>query len=133
MSSIDDEMRAQFDDLRAEDKSHAPEFSALLSGVAQHVNEPRRRTRAVWWFAAAASALVAATLVVQRVRQRDVILDSALAHTIPSSITSWTSPTGGLLRTSQQTTITSPSIRRSVLDGVVAPPGQLKSSKRGGL
>jgi len=141
VSSIDEELRAHFDDLRAEDRMRAPEFSALWSAAdegsekRQAGSGPRWRARPVWSFAAAASVVIAASLLVQRAQRVEVASDATLADTVLyPSITSWRSPTDGLLRMSQLTTRTSPSLLGSVFDGVATPPIQPDTSKgRGGL
>ena len=147
MNSIDEELRAHFDDLRAEDRARAPEFSALwheggsgkrqaASGGPERTGAPlsRWRGRSVWWVAAAASVVITATVLVQRTQRVEVPSDTALADTVLyPSITSWTPPTDELLRMSQRTTQTSPSSLGSVLDGVATPPVQPDSSKRGGI
>jgi hypothetical protein len=136
VSLNDDEVRAHFDSLRAEDRAGAPKFTTLRSEAERsgHAPPTRSRIRAVWWLAAA-SAIIAATLLVQRARRGDDLSDAALAASMPHpSITSWTSPTDGLLRMSQRTTLASPSLRQSVLDAVATPlPVQPNSLKRGGL
>ena len=45
MSPMDDEMRALFDDLRAEDTARAPRFSTLLSEAADRTIAPERPPR----------------------------------------------------------------------------------------
>jgi hypothetical protein len=139
VSSIDEELHAHFDDLRAEDRRLAPEFSALWSaaeagsGKREAASGPRLRARPVWSFAAAASFVIAAALLVQRTQRVEVANEAALADTVLyPNITSWRSPTDGLLRMSQRTTRTSPSILGSVFDGVAAPPIQPDTSKGGG-
>lgn len=135
MSSFDDETRAHFDDLRAEDSAHAPEFAALWRDAERRASAPASstRVRGMWW-AAAASALIAATVLARRGPHEKGTGGAAVADTtgVPS-ITSWTSPTDGLLRMSQHMIRTSPSILGSVLDGVPTLPVQPDSSKRGGL
>jgi hypothetical protein len=135
MSLFDDETRVHFDDLRAEDRAHAPEFSALWRDVERRASAPApRRVRGVWWLAAAASALIAATVLLRRAPSEKGTRAASVADAVVSpSITSWTSPTDELLRMAQQTTITSPSILGSVLDGVPTLPVKRDSSKRGGL
>ena len=140
MSNIDDDVQAHFDDLRAEDASHAPEFSALWRGAERQATVsvgPRPRTRGVWagvLMAAAASAVIIAALRVEQERRSDVVADATIADTVPHvSITSWRSPTAGLLYQSQQMTFLSPSLFGSVLDGLVTPLAQPDSPKRGGL
>jgi hypothetical protein len=136
VTSFDDETRAHFDDLRAEDSAHAPEFSALWRDAEHRANAlpSSRRVHRTWWLAAAASAIVAATLLVRQATHEKGTGDAAVADTTGyPSIVSWTSPTDGLLRMSQQQTITSPSILGSVLDGVPTLPMKPDLSKRGGL
>jgi hypothetical protein len=146
VSSIDEELRAHFDDLRAEDRARAPEFSALWqeagSGKRQAASGGQDRTaaplqgwraRPVWLLAAAASVVIAATVLVQRAQRLEVTSDGALADSV-SYLTSWTSPTDGLLRMSQRTNRSSPSLLGSVFDGVATPPVTTDTSKgKGGL
>jgi hypothetical protein len=148
VSSIDEELRAHFDDLRAEDRARAPQFSALwheggsgkreaASGGLEPTGAPLSTWpgRPVWWFAAAASVVIAAMVLVQLTQRVEVASDTALSDTVLySGIMAWTSPTDGLLRMSQRTTRTSTSLLGSVFDGVAAPAAQSDTSKgRGGL
>lgn len=135
MSLLDDETRAHFDDLRAEDSAHAPQFSTLWRDAERRARAPAssRRVRGMWWLAAA-SVLVAATVLVRRATHEKGTGGAAAADTVGyPDITSWTSPTDALLRMSQQTTIISASILGSVLDGVPTLPMKPDSSKRGSL
>jgi len=135
MNSPDDELRAHFDDRRAEDAVDAPAFAAMWSDVERRASATvwRRPNRAVWWGVAAATALISATLIVRLVDRSRQSVAAAIADSAGySSILLWRSPTDGLLRASQRTGA-APSVFGSVLDGVTAPSAQSDPSKRGGL
>jgi hypothetical protein len=135
MNSPDDEIRAHFDDRRAEDAVDAPAFSTMWSDVERRASAPvsRRPNRAVWLGVAAAAALISATLVVRSAdRSRQPVAATIADSAEYPSIVSWTSPTDGLLRASQRAGA-APSVFGSVLDGVTAPPASSDSSKKGGL
>ena len=135
MNSPDDEIRAHFDDRRAEDAVGAPAFSAMLSDVERRASATvsHRPNRAVWWAAAAAIALITATLIVRPANRSTHPVAATIADSAEyPSIVTWRSPTEGLLRASRQTG-TQPSVFGSVLDGVTAPPTSSDSSRKGGL
>ena len=121
MTIYDDELRAHFGDLRAEDAAAAPVFALPPASAPR----PSRSSRAVW-LAAAAVVAIAATLVVLRERPRV----NASVVRIDSSVLNWASPTDGLLRDARALTsrASAPSsVFGSVLDGAGSP------SKGGGL
>lgn len=97
MTIGDDELRAHFDDLRAEDDAAAPAFDPP-----RPVTVPRRLRRSVW-LGAAAMIAVAAGLVALRARAHR----KPVTVQIDPSVLTWTSPTDGLLQAARQLTSTS--------------------------
>ncbi len=136
MTSPDDEIRSHFDARRAEDAADAPAFSAVLGNAERQAIAPmsgRRPVGAAWLAAAAVAAVIVATVIVRPSGRSTAPSAAAVADSAEyPSIVSWTSPTAGLLRASQQTGAT-PSVFGSVLDGVTAPPTSSDSSRKGGL
>ena len=136
MTSSDDEIRSHFDDRRAEDAADAPAFSAVLGNADRQAIAPaggRRPVGVAWWGVAAAAAVIVATVIVRPAWRSAAPSAAAVADSAEyPSIVSWTSPTAGLLRASQQPG-TTPSVFGSVLDGVTTPPASSDSSRKGGL
>jgi len=136
MISPDDEIRSHFDDRRAEDAADAPAFLAVLGNADRQAIAPvsgRRPVGVAWWGAAAAAAIVVATVIARPAWRSIAPSAAAVADSVEyPSIVSWTSPTAGLLRPSQQTG-TTPSVFGSVLDGVTTSSASSDSSRKGGL
>ena len=114
MRPIDDELRTRFDELRDADRASAPEFRAMWDAAQLRQG---RSWKPVWmWSAiatAAAAAVVVAVSVSQRWGQNEDVVEPAL------TISTWTSPTAGLLRTTSTTALVKPSTLGSVLDGAL--------------
>ena len=132
----DDEIRSHFDDRRTEDAADAPAFSAVLGNADRQAFAPaggRRPVGVAWWGIGAAAAVIVATVIVRPAWRSAASGAAAVADSAEyPSIVSWTSPTAGLLRASQQPG-TTPSVFGSVLDGVTTPPASSDSSRKGGL
>ena len=110
----DDELRAGFDALRDHDLRFHPDFADVVyrrkadrSGVAAHYGAWVR-------WAAAAVFVVAGALWIATTRGAD---DRGLDARV-ATITTWQSPTAGLLETPAQQVLSPPALLSSVLDGV---------------
>ena len=130
--ACDDDLRARFDALRAEEAARAPEFRSVHERVPAR-RRPAPPSRSVMLLGlAAASVFVVATGVAihgRRTGTPSPLVADATSPRLPatSSITAWTSPTAGLLRTSGSTLLSDPPpIHSSILDGVLSTPGALK-------
>ena len=108
MTIADEELRAHFNDLRAEDAGTVPAFAVPAN--APHVG--RLPSRA-WWLAIAATIAIVATLAGLRARAR---VTPAVVRVDPS-ILNWTAPTDGLLREARELTAAPRSVFGSVFDG----------------
>jgi hypothetical protein len=95
VTDADDELRARFADLRASDERSAPDFHGVLDRAkrAPYADARRLRLRAPLALFIAAAAVVVAAVGIARV--------SALrrAAFVATPLSTWTSPTAGLLRT----------------------------------
>jgi len=121
----DDELRARFQELRDDDREHAPSFRALWARAEEGARTPRRsHDAALLWIAAAASVVLAAGIALRG------DLGRLVAGLVPpeareeQTLSNWRSPTAGLLRTWGSNLLAPPSIRSSILDGVTPAPGQ---------
>lgn len=112
----EDQLRSHFQSLRDGERVHAPPFRAAWDGAARRaVLAPRARIATVLWLTAAAGVVLAVGVTLRQSSDRD----------LPPSITSWTSPTAGLLRTPGVELLgASPTLRTSILDRVVPAPVQ---------
>lgn len=121
MNAFDDDLRAQFRDLRAHDATTAPPFATMRLEV--HA----RPHRAVWWLAAAAIVAIASGVVALRARsaRRD---DDAR---IRLDVLNWRAPTDALLPDSRNGLGGAIGIFGSVLDGAAAGATATDSSTRG--
>ena len=118
--SGDDLLSALFGGLRDADAIGAPAFPAMLGAAAMRAAaSPRSRSAGYYW-AAAAAVVLATGLIVSRSRTSDQIgrlADSTRRIGEPApSITTWTSPTEALLRTSGSELLMPASILTSTLD-----------------
>jgi hypothetical protein len=112
----DEELRARFGALRKHDRATAPDFRQLLD----YPEGTRRKTLApvpsrIHWVAIAASLVLAAALVIGKSRQRN---DARPGNRDIPSISTWQSPTAGLLNTPSRALIDPPPLLSSVFDGV---------------
>jgi hypothetical protein len=109
----DDDLRARFAELRDDDRAHAPEFGALWRRAelrAQTMARPR--TLRVTWILAAAGIVVTVGILFQQ--SRDVRTRGSISR---ATISSWRSPTAGLLRMPGVELFAPPAIFSSILDG----------------
>jgi hypothetical protein len=89
----DDELRARFAELRAADARGAPDFRGVLDRAnhSPHADSRGRRWLSPLAISVAAAAVVVAAVGISRVSRR--------AAFVAPPLSSWTSPTAGLLRT----------------------------------
>ena len=113
MKQPDDEFRARFSALRHSDRTGAPSFRETRDAASRRATlAPRWRPTPLLALAAAAGVVLVAGLVLRSARDRDA-----------PSITTWTSPTAGLLRTPGVELLGAPpALRASILDRVVPAP-----------
>lgn len=107
----DEDLRARFAELRDDDRAHAPEFGALWRRAelrAQTTARPRTLRSA--WILAAAGIVLTVGILFQRSREVPARISGA-------TISSWRSPTAGLLRTPGIELLAPPAIFSSILDG----------------
>jgi hypothetical protein len=108
MRVIDDELRRRFGDLREADRESMPSFQGMVETA--RLPEPRR-WRTTWTWAAAAAVLIVGIGAGWRWTTR-AASEPAL------TISTWQSPTAGLMRTSLPgASVQSPTFG-SVLDGL---------------
>ena len=109
----DEDLRARFAELRDDDRAHAPEFGPLWKRAELRAQTTaRKRTLRVAWIVAAAGIVVTVSVLVQQ--SRDVQTEGSISG---ATISSWKSPTAGLLRTSGIELLAPPPILTSILDG----------------
>jgi hypothetical protein len=117
----DDDLRARFDALRQADRARTPDFRTVLDRAEVAHASPRRRGQPLVWVAAAAGIVLAFGITLHQVRDRGA--DRHAGGVAPSSssdavsISTWTSPTASLLRTSGGEMLASPRLLSSILDG----------------
>jgi hypothetical protein len=119
--SDDDELRAHFEALRAEDRGRAPDFRAMLDRAQSARSARRRRAVPLVWIAAAAGIMLTLGIAVRENRQQGVKPHDVSAGSFGGgdtlSISRWKSPTASLLHTSGSEVLASSKILSSVLDG----------------
>jgi hypothetical protein len=118
MSGLSDhELRAGFEALRAADEQEAPGFTTVLDRAKRApLADPRPRVRRRLQVALSiAAALLLAAGVVRVFRRPDFV---------PPPLSTWTSPTASLLRTSGADLLASPTLLSSVLDQLTSMPPQ---------
>jgi hypothetical protein len=117
----DDELRASFHQLREEDVRRAPAFPPFLEHAESVARPPIRRSAATRTFRllALAAGIVLVLGVTREVSRR------VRAAAVPS-ITTWRSPTQGLLRTSDRDLLAPPPLLTSVLGATARAPIQRK-------
>ena len=120
----DDELRASFHQLREEDVTRAPAFPALLEHAESVAPRPIRRSAPTRTFRllAVAAGIVLVLGAIREIRRRARATSGA---TVPS-ITTWTSPTQGLLRTSDRELLAPSPLLSSVLGASARAPIQRK-------
>jgi hypothetical protein len=128
MSNIDHELQAHFDALRAEDQAALPAFGSMVQGIASAPTATplRRAARAGWWLAAAGVLIASTTLLVRRTSRPHEDVNAVLRDTaMLRRLSSWTSPTDGLLQMPNTLRITP-----RVLDSADRLPTIHRSSRR---
>ena len=115
MSEIkDDDLRRRFSTLRQQDQRHEPQFREVLNRA--ELRGEKAGSAPTWrWIAVAASIVIAAGVVITKARDRDD--ERPVAIGVPA-ITSWQSPTAGLLQTPSRALLAPPPLLSSVFDGV---------------
>ena len=121
----DDELRARFNALRRQDGRSEPEFHAMLDRARTSARTERPRFgSSMRWAAIAAGVLIAAILWAGKARdfgRKQQVTVEAMA------ITSWQSPTAGLLQPLARDILAPPPLLSSVFDGVTSPTLSLKT------
>jgi hypothetical protein len=131
----DDELRARFHDLGADDRAGAPPFRPLLERAeAEATRAPGSLRRAPVWVVAAAAATVvlAAGGLLRRSDDgsRSRLAETAAGARSATTISNWKSPTAGLLRAPITDLLAPPSVLSSTLDGVIRAPVHRKGDSR---
>lgn len=129
----DDELRARFEQLRDDDLARVPSFRASWDRAELRARTPRRGPgRALLWLAAAASVVLTVSVALREPGVREparVAADSTPPEAnVTPSISTWRSPTAGLLRTSGRDLLAPPSLLSSILGGVAPAPAQRKGA-----
>ena len=120
----DDELRSRFNALRTQDGRGEPEFGEMLDRARRSARTDRPRFgSSVRWAAIAAGILIAATLLAGKAR--DLGRKQQLAEVM--AITTWQSPTAGLLEPPARGILAPPPLLSSVFDGVTSPTLSLKT------
>jgi hypothetical protein len=112
----DDELRAGFDALRVDDRAGAPAFAMLAPPREDGLHPP---VRVALWAAAAAIVLVGGGALIMRPGPVQAPLAAPNTHV---SITTWKSPTRGLLVTSGTELLAPKPLLSSVLGDMTLPP-----------
>ena len=121
----DDQLRARFSALREEDGQVEPEFRAMWNRAGKAALTDHSRTRSkTRWVAVAAAIVIAAALLIGKARDLRREKQTALAA---QTITTWQSPTAGLLEPPARDLIAPPPLLSSVFDGVASPTLQIKT------
>jgi hypothetical protein len=120
----DDELRARFSTLREQHRRVEPEFRAMLNRAARSSHTDRSGIRSTRWVAVAAVILIAAALIVGKAPDLRREPQATLAA---QTITTWQSPTAGLLQPPARDLLAPPPLLSSVFDGVASPTLQLKT------
>ena len=116
MSNIhDDELRARFAALRNHDSYAEPGFREMLVEAERARTRPTPTPSRVRWIAVAAGIVLGAALLIGKARQHNNARSDI--GEVPS-ITSWQSPTAGLLTTPSRALLDPPPLLSSVFDGV---------------
>jgi hypothetical protein len=124
----DEELQRRFRSLRDNDRARVPSFRETWDAASRRQPAaPRWRLPPALALAAAAGVVLAVGLVLRGSRDRGsarLLADSTInAQLVAPSITTWTSPTAGLLRTPGVELLGAPpALRASILDRVVPAP-----------
>lgn len=120
--SNENPLRARFQELR-DDRPKAPAFQEVLERAqVRGASIPRVRTLVPVWIAAAAAVVLVTGVVLRR-------SDRSPASEVPS-ISTWKSPTAGLLRYSGREMFAPPSVLSSSLGRVMSAPAKSKGGSR---
>ena len=111
----DDDLRGRFSGLRQLDRRHEPQFREVLNRAELRGGENAGSAPTWRWIAVAASIVITAGVVITKARDRDD--ERPVAIGVPA-ITSWQSPTAGLLQTPSRALLAPPPLLSSVFDGV---------------
>jgi len=112
----DDELRSRFSRLREQDAVQAPDFDAMRNRITSRARADRPMGASLLRYAAAAVLVIAAGLLVHRLRN---VSETKTDHSVPA-IGSWESPTASLLAAPSRELLDPPPLLSSVLDGVSA-------------
>jgi hypothetical protein len=121
----DDDLRAQFDARLGVERMAVPDFRSLIDRAEcrADVRQQSRRRSGAWValsLAAAAVVVLATGLVVHRTRERSSI----------QALSTWRSPTAGLLRTPGTALLQPRDVFTSVLDGAASMAAQPKGASQ---
>ncbi len=108
--SHDDELRARYAELRAADEQSAPDFQKILDRASDSSRATVRRYR---WLSPLTVSIAAAAVVVAAV---GIARASRRAAFVAPPLSTWTSPTAGLLRTPGVDRARSISVMASLVD-----------------
>lgn len=120
----DDDLRGRFSALRQQDRRNQPEFREVLNRAELRPYGEAGPAPTLRWIAAAACIVIAAGLVINKAR--DWGNDRPVAASV-LPITSWQSPTAGLLETPSRGLLAPPPLLTSVFDGVTQTALQPKA------
>ena len=120
----DDDLRGRFSALKQQDWRHQPQFGELLNRAEQRGRNQVGSAPTWRWIAAATFIVVAAGFAISKARDRGG--ERPMATAVPA-ITSWQSPTTGLLETPSRGLLAPPPLLSSVFDGVTQTALQSKA------
>ena len=126
----DDELKARFDALHDYDAMNEPEFRALLD-YAQSRRQANQRSAARAALSLAAAAAVIVLGVALAVGKLHDSSGRTSAVTAAPTITSWQSPTAGLLETHAKDLMAPPPLLSSVFDSVTQMTSKTNSQTEG--
>ena|SRR5438132_1886320 len=114
----DDDLRGRFSGLRQQDRRYEPQFREVLNRAELRNRDDAGSAPTLRWIAVAACIVIAAGVVITKARDRDD--ERPVATGVPGvpAITSWQSPTAGLLQTPSRALLAPPPLLSSVFDGV---------------
>jgi hypothetical protein len=110
-------LRRRFAALREHDSRNEPDFETVRNRASLRPADAARFAPGVRWIAAAACVVIAAALGIGIARHGKT---ARTASPVPA-ISSWQSPTAGLLQAPSTSVLVSRPLLSSVFDGVAAP------------